>query len=207
MTYRSAGVAAALALMLAPVAAQATDYRVMGEDERAISVIEEAVKTDSDGHRETGFFIAFSEPVGGPGGTQVIASSLLFDCPANRYKVGASRSFTADMAPVQQTDGHYGWRNLVADSPFARAAAFACKGEALPKADGASVKSVVGAYLTRRAEAATAAGAGVAAQADPAPVEDAPPPADPEPEADAAPDPAPETTVEPALAADPPSDP
>jgi hypothetical protein len=207
MTYRSAGAAAALALMLAPVAAQATDYRVMGEDERAISVIEEAVKTDSDGHRETGFFIGFSEPVGGPGGTQVIASTLLFDCPANRYKVGASRSFTADMAPVQQTDGHYGWRNLVADSPFARAAAFACKGEALPKADGASVKAVVGAYLVRRAEAAAAVDAKAAAQPDPAPATDATPPADPVPEPDAAPDSSPETSAEPELPADPPSEP
>lgn len=151
MTYRSAGAAAALALMLAPVAAQATEYRVMGEDERAISAIEEAVKTDSDGHRETGFFIGFSEPVGGPGGTQVITSTIQFDCQAGRYKVGPSSSFTAEMAPVQRTDGHYGWRDIVVDSPFARAAAFACKGEALPKADGAEVKAIVAGYLARRA--------------------------------------------------------
>ncbi|MFA7263359.1 MAG: hypothetical protein WC068_10075 [Caulobacter sp.] len=152
MTYRSVWAAAVLAL--APVAAQATDYRVMGEDERAISVIEGAVKTDSDGRRETGFFIGFSEPVGGPGGTQVITSTILFDCAASRYKVGPSSSFTAEMAPVQRADGHYGWRDVVADSPFARAAAFACRGEALPTADGADVRAIVAGYLARGAAAA-----------------------------------------------------
>lgn len=56
--------ALAAAILATPVAALAGDYRVMGEDERAISFIESAIKTDSDGRKETVFFIAFAEPVG-----------------------------------------------------------------------------------------------------------------------------------------------
>lgn len=153
MTY-ALGWAAAAMLALSPVAALATDYRVMGEDERAISVIEAAVKTDSDGRRETAFFIAFSEPVGGPGGPQVVSATILFDCETSRYKVGPSSSFTAGMAPVQRVDGRHGWRDIVADSPFARAAGFACARTPLPTADGAEIGAIVAGYLARRAAAA-----------------------------------------------------
>lgn len=166
MTFRLAALAAVLALG-APVAAFAADYRVMGEDERAISLIEGAVKTDSDGHRETVFFIAFSQPVGGPGGTQVISSTILFDCAGARYKVGASSTFTAEMAPIQRGTVQYGWRDIVADSPFSRAGAYACKGEALPKADAGEVKAIVAGYLDRRAALAPPPPAEAAPAADP----------------------------------------
>lgn len=59
MTIRQA-LALAVVFLAAPVAALAGDYRVMGEDERAISFIESAIKTDSDGRKETVFFIAFA---------------------------------------------------------------------------------------------------------------------------------------------------
>ena len=143
-------------LALAPLTAHAADFRVMGEDERAISVIEAAIKTDAEGHRETVFFIAFSEPVGGPGGTQVISSTILFDCLNARYKVGASSKFTAGMAPIERGTVQYGWRDVVPDSPFSRAGAFACKGVALPKADAGEVKAIVAGYLARRAALAPA---------------------------------------------------
>lgn len=136
---------------LAPAAAIAGDFRVMGEDERAISLIEAQLKTDSDGHRETVFYIAFSEPVGGPGGTQVISSTILFDCGGARYKVGASSKFTAEMTAIERGTVQYSWRDIVPDSPFSRAGAYACTGAALPKADAAEVKAIVAAYLARRA--------------------------------------------------------
>ena len=174
---------AALALLAGPGLAHATDYRVMGEDERAISVIEAAIKTDSEGHKETVFFIGFSQSVNGPGSTQVISSTILFDCAGGRYKVGASSTFTADMAPIQKGTVQYSWRPVVPESPFSRASAYACKGEALPKADAADVKAVVAHYLTRRtdiaAAAATAAAAAPAAappvMTEPSPTESAPP--------------------------------
>ena len=152
MPFRIAclGVVAAL---LTPAAALAVDYRVMNEDERAISLIEAAVKTDSDGHRETVFFIAFSRPVNGPGTTQVVSSTILFDCQG-RYKVGGSSTFTATMAPIERSDPRYGWRDVVAGSPFAKAAGYACKAEPLPKADAPEVKGIVDGYLARRAAAA-----------------------------------------------------
>ena len=136
---------------LAPAAAIAGEYRVMGEDERAISLIEAQIKTDSEGHRETVFYIAFSEPVGGPGGTQVISSTILFDCGGARYKVGASSKFTAEMRAIERGTVQYSWRDIVPDSPFSRAGAYACNGVALPKADAAEVKAIVTAYLARRA--------------------------------------------------------
>ncbi|MDO9222497.1 MAG: hypothetical protein Q7U20_02170 [Caulobacter sp.] len=177
MTFRLAALAVLLAVC-APVTAFATDYRVMGEDERAISLIEGAVKTDSDGHRETVFFIAFSTPVGGPGGTQVVSSTILFDCGGARYKVGASSKFTAEMTPIERGTVQYGWRDVVPDSPFSRAGAYACKGVALPKADAGEVKAIVAGYLARRAAAApppTAEAAPVApVVAEPAAAEPAP---------------------------------
>lgn len=141
------------ALALSPLAAHATDYRVMGEDERAISVIEAAIKTDSEGHRETVFFIAFSQPVNGPGSTQVVSSTILFDCLNARYKVGASSKFTADMTAIERGTVQYSWRDIVPDSPFSRAGAFACKGAALPKADSGEMKAVIARYLARQAAA------------------------------------------------------
>jgi hypothetical protein len=152
MPFRNALLGAA-AMLLAPATALAVDYRVMNEDERAISLIEAAVKTDSDGHRETVFFIAFSQPVNGPGTTQVVSSTILFDCQG-RYKVGASSTFTATMAPIERGDARYGWRDLVPGSPFAKAAGYACKAEPLPKADAPEVKGIVDGYLARRAAAA-----------------------------------------------------
>lgn len=146
--------AIAAALIIAPLTAHAADYRVMGEDERAISLIEAGIKTDSEGHRETVFFIGFSAPVSGPGSTQVISSTILFDCAGARYKVGASSTFTAEMAPIQRGTVQYSWRDIVPDSPFSRAGAYACKGVALPKADAGEVKTIVTRYLARRAAAA-----------------------------------------------------
>lgn len=162
------------ALALAPLTAQAADYRVMGEDERAISLIEAAIKTDSEGHRETVFFIGFSAPVNGPGSTQVISSTILFDCAGARYKVGASSTFTAEMAPIQRGTVQYSWRDIVPDSPFSRAGAYACKGEALPKADAGEVKAIVARYLARRAAMAPpveAAPAEAPSSADPQPAD------------------------------------
>lgn len=138
------------------VPAAAVDYRVMGEDERAISIIEGAIKTDSDGRKETVFFIAFASPVSGPGSTQVVSSTILFDCEGNRYKVGASSTFTNDMAPIQKGTVQYGWRDVVPNSPFSRASAYACKSEPLPKADAGAVKAIVAGYLARRAAATPA---------------------------------------------------
>lgn len=155
MMFRLAALAGFLVLG-APLTAFATDYRVMGEDERAISLIEGAVKTDSDGHRETVFYIAFSTPIGGPGGTQVVSSTILFDCGGARYKVGVSDKFTAEMTPIERGTVQYSWRDVVPDSPFSRAGAYACKGEALPKADAGEVKAIVAGYLERRAALAPA---------------------------------------------------
>lgn len=177
MTFRLVALAAFLMLAM-PVTALCADYRVMGEDERAISLIEGAVKTDSDGHRETVFYIAFSQPIGGPGGTQVVTSTILFDCGGARYKVGASDKFTAEMTPIERGTVQYGWRNVVADSPFSRAGAYACKGEPLPKADAGEVKAIVAGYLERRAAAAPSP-AVEAAPSEPVVVE--PIPAEPAP--------------------------
>lgn len=141
------------ALAVSPVAAPAVDYRVMGEDERAISLIEGVIKTDADGRRETVFYIGFAEPVSGPGGTQVVSATILFDCQANKYKVGVSRTFKADMSLVETGTTHHGWRDLVVDSPFGRAAAYACKTGDLPRADSPNVKGIVAGYLARRAAA------------------------------------------------------
>lgn len=161
MMFRTAALATLL-LAGSPLAALAADYRVMGEDERAISLIEGAVKTDSDGRRETVFYIAFSQPVGGPGGTQVVSSTILFDCGGARYKVGVSDKFTAEMTAIERGTVQYGWRDIVPDSPFSRAGAYACKGAALPKADAGEVKAIVAGYLTRRAAAAPPPAADVA---------------------------------------------
>lgn len=152
MTIHTA-LALVAALAVSPVAAPGTDYRVMGEDERAISLIEGAIKTDSDGHRETVFYIGFAEPVSGPGGTQVVSATILFDCQANRYKVGVSSTFKADMSLVEKGTTHYGWRDVVVDSPFSRAAAYACRKADLPRADSPTVKGIVAGYLARRAAA------------------------------------------------------
>lgn len=164
MTVRIA-LALAAVFTLAPVAAFAVDYRVMGEDERAIGVIEAAIKTDSDGHKETVFYIGFAEPISGPGGTQVVSATILFDCSGNRYKVGTSSTFKADMTLVERGDTHYGWRDIVIESPFGRAQAYACKGTALPKADKPDVKGILAGYLARRAAAAPPAVAPVPAPA------------------------------------------
>lgn len=161
ITLTLAGLAPAVAVA-APTAAPAITYRVMGEDERAISLIESSIKTDSDGHRETVFYIAFSAPVGGPGSTQVVSSTILFDCLSSRYKVGASSKFTADMTPIERGTFQYGWRDIVPDSPFSRAGAYACKGAALPKADAGEVRAIVAGYLRRRAAAAPPPAADVA---------------------------------------------
>lgn len=141
------------ALAVSPVAASAIDYRVMGEDERAISLIEGTIRTDSDGRRETVFYIGFAEPISGPGGTQVVSATILFDCQANKYKVGVSRTFKADMSLVETGTTSHGWRDLVVDSPFGRAAAYACRKGDLPRADGPNVKDIVAGYLARRAAA------------------------------------------------------
>lgn len=172
--------AAAAILAVSPVAARAVDYRVMGEDERAISVIEGAIKTDSDGHKETVFYIGFAEPVSGPGGTQVVSATILFDCTASKYKVGASTTFKADMTLVERGTTHYGWRDLVVDSPFSRAAAYACRSGDMPRADSPEMKGIVAGYLARRAAAVPPA---------PAPT--------PEPEPTPEPAPASETPAEP----------
>ena len=148
------GLAPASVFAAPPV--RAADYRVMGEDERAISLIEAAVKTDSDSHKETVFYIAFAEPVAGPGSTQVVSSTILFDCQGARYKVGASSTFTADMVPIQRGTVQYSWRDVVPESPFSRASAYACTGAALPKADAGDVKAIVASYLARRAAATPA---------------------------------------------------
>ena len=142
------------AFAASPVAALAVDYRVMGEDERAISVIEGAVKTDSDGRRETVYYFGFSEPISGPGGTQVLSATILFDCAGARYKVGGTSVFKADMTLVERQEPRFAWRDIVADSPFSRASDYACKGTPLPKADSGDVKSIVVGYLARRAAAA-----------------------------------------------------
>ena len=155
MTVRAA-LALAAALIASPVAALAVDYRVIGDDERAVGVIESALKTDSDGHKETVFYIGFSEPISGPGGTQVVSSTILFDCEGNRYKVGGSSTFKADMTLVERAEPRYGWRDIVPDSPFQRAGDYACKGAVLPKADGGEMKVILANYLVRRAAAAPA---------------------------------------------------
>lgn len=167
---------AVAALATSPVAALAVDYRVMGEDERAISLIEGAIKTDSDGHRETVYYFGFSEPISGPGGTQVVSGTILFDCAAARYKVGATSIFKADMTVVERHEPRFAWRDIVAESPFSRASDYACKGTPLPKADSGDVRSILVGYLARRAAAA-------------------PPP--PEPAPVPTPEPAPETTLQP----------
>jgi len=182
LRYAGLGIAAAL---LTPAVALAVDYRVMNEDERAISLIEASVKTDSDGRRETVFFIAFSQPVNGPGTTQVVSSTILFDCQG-RYKVGGSSTFTATMAPIERIDPRYGWRDLVPGSPFAKAAGYACKAEPLPKADAPEVKGIVDGYLARRAAAAPPEAVPVP---EPAPVPEPTPQPATEPESVPAPDP------------------
>jgi len=122
MTLRT-GLALAAAFVFAPLAANAADYVIIGDDDQALGLIEAAVKTDSDGHKETVFFIAFSKPVEGGGGSQVVSSTILFDCAGNRYRIGAATTFKADMTVLASGDGRYGWRDLVAGSPFGRAAA------------------------------------------------------------------------------------
>lgn len=153
MTVRIA-LAAAGVLAVSPVVAQAVDYRVMGEDDRAISLIESTIKTDSDGHKETVYYFGFSEPISGPGGTQVVSATILFDCAGARYKVGGASIFKADMTLVERHEPRFAWRDIVAESPFSRAIDYACKGTPLPKADGGDVKSVLVGYLARRAAAA-----------------------------------------------------
>lgn len=155
MTVRAA-LALGLALVASPVAALAGEYRVIGDDERAIGVIESALKTDSDGHKETQFYIGFSVPISGPGGTQVVGSSILFDCEGNRYKVGGTSTYKADMTVVERAEPRYGWRDVVVDSPFRRAADYACKGAVLPKADAGEMKVILANYLARRTAAAPA---------------------------------------------------
>lgn len=142
--------ALAAAFVFAPLAAHAADYVIMGDDNRALGLIEAAVKTDSEGHKETVFFIAFSEPVEGSGGGQVVSSTILFDCAAKRYKVGPATTFTADMTALASGDGHFGWRDLVDGSPFSRAAGYACRGEVLPKASGLELKAIIADYLARQ---------------------------------------------------------
>lgn len=151
MTLVLTGLAPASVFAAPPV--RAVDYRIMGEDERAISMIEGALKTDSDGHKETVFYIGFSQPVGGPGGARVVSATILFDCATNRYKVGTSSSFAADMTPIQKGTVQYGWRDVVPESPFSRAWAYACQGAALPRATGVDVKAIMAGYLDRRAAA------------------------------------------------------
>lgn len=163
---------AAAALATSPVAAPAVDYRIMGEDERAISLIEGAIKTDSDGHRETVYYFGFSEPISGPGGTQVVSGTILFDCAGGRYKVGGTAIFKADMTLVERHEPRFAWRDIVADSPFSRARDYACKGTPLPKADSGDVRTILVGYLARRAAAA-------------------PPPVDPTPTPEPAPEPPP----------------
>lgn len=153
MTVRFA-LAVAAALAASPVAALAVDYRVMGEDERAISVIESTIKTDSDGHRETVYYFGFSEPISGPGGTQVLSATILFDCAGARYKVGGTSVFKADMTLVERQEPRFAWRDIVAESPFSRASDYVCKGTPLPRADSGDVKSILVGYLARRAAAA-----------------------------------------------------
>ncbi len=155
MTVRTV-LALAAAFLFAPLVAQAADYVVMGDDEKALGLIESALKTDSDGHRETVFFIAFSEPVPGAGTAQVVSSTILFDCGARRYKVGETSTFTADMTFLHKGDAHFGWRDVVEGSPFSRAAGFACRGEQLPKGQGKDLKAIIAAYLARRAAAPAA---------------------------------------------------
>lgn len=178
MTVRIALAAAVLAA--SPVAALAVDYRVMGEDERAISLIESTIKTDSDGHRETVYYFGFSEPISGPGGTQVVSGTILFDCVGARYKVGVTSIFKADMTVVERHEPRFAWRDIVAESPFSRASDYACKGTPLPKADSGDVKSILAGYLARRA-----------AVAPPAPEPSSTPPPAPEPEAAPMPEPTP----------------
>lgn len=146
----------AAALAASPAAAPTADYRVVGEDERAISLIEGAIKTDSDGRRETVFYIGFAEPISGPGGTQVVSATILFDCEANKYKVGVASTFKADMSLVETGTTQHGWRDVIAESPFSRAAAYACKRGDLPRSDGPNVKGIVAGYLARRAAATPA---------------------------------------------------
>ncbi|MBI5940754.1 MAG: hypothetical protein HY859_10045 [Caulobacterales bacterium] len=174
----------AAALATAPVAALAEDYRVMGEDERAISLIESTIRTDSDGHRETVYYFGFSEPISGPGGTQVVSGTILFDCAGARYKVGATAIFKADMTLVERHEPRFAWREIVAESPFSRARDYACKGTPLPKADSGDIKSILVGYLARRAAVA-------------------PPTPEPTPAPEAAPPPAPEPTPAPEVPADP----
>lgn len=149
MTLRTA-LALAAAFAFAPLAANAADYVIIGDDDQALGLIEAAVKTDSDGHKETVFFIAFSKPVEGGGGSQVVSSTILFDCAGNRYRIGAATTFKADMTVLASGDGRYGWRDLVAGSPFGRAAGYACRGETLPKANGGELKGIVADYLSRQ---------------------------------------------------------
>src|SRR3990167_9187020 len=120
MTVHTA-LALVAALAVSPVVAPGADYRVMGEDERAISLIEGAIKTDSDGHRETVYYFGFSEPISGPGGTQAVSGASLFDCAGGRYKVGGTAIFKADMTLVERHEPRFAWRDIVADSPFSRA--------------------------------------------------------------------------------------
>lgn len=164
--------AAAIALVALPALAAPSvpivEYRVMGEDERAISVIEGGIKTDAEGHKETVFYIGYAQPVGALGTTQVVSATILFDCQTPRYKIGETSSFTADMTPVGRSDGRFSWRDVVPDSPFGRASAYACKGGELPRADSPTLKKIFAAYLERRAAAAPPAPTAEPAPAAPA---------------------------------------
>jgi hypothetical protein len=156
MTLRTV-LALAATFVFAPLAAHAADYVIMGDDERAIGLVEAAVKTDSEGHKETVFFIAFARPIEGAGGGQVVSSTILFDCAGKRYKVGAATTYTVDMTALASGDGHFGWRDLVDGSPFSRAAGYACRGEVLSKANGRELKAIIADYLARQPAVAPSA--------------------------------------------------
>ncbi|MDP1630368.1 MAG: hypothetical protein Q8L66_02980 [Caulobacter sp.] len=150
MALRAVWVLAA-ALTAVPLAANAADYRVVGESDKALTVVEAAIKTDSDGYRETVFYMVFAEPVSEPDRVQVLSAPLLIDCAGNRYRIGRTTTFRADLSPVSASEPHMAWRDVVAGSPFAAAADLACRKQTLPKADSDTMAGLVQAWLGRKA--------------------------------------------------------
>lgn len=143
------GLAAGL-LIGSTSSALAVDYRVASENERGLALVDadSIVPVGADQRRAT---IAVVLPTPSGEAFQVLIAPVLLDCSQPRYRLGVVEVFDLELGPLFRDAGPgEAWSTANAESPFTPTAAFACRGEALPRPQVQDLKAMVKAYVQQQ---------------------------------------------------------
>ena len=137
---------------LAPVSgALALDYRVTGDNEMGLGLIDADSVTAVGTKRRFALTVIFAQKDGRP--ADVGVASVLIDCDQDRYRIESVVSYDLDLKETARDPQASGWQIPDEDTPFFPAAAFVCRGGPLPKAEARELKDILAGFLLRRSGA------------------------------------------------------